>query len=86
MSQPSRQHLTTWTIHSGADFGRAIAEIRARRHLTQAQLAEEAGLRRDYLAQLESGRTVTLLEHLLRILRRCGATVTVSYPGDDGEA
>ncbi len=43
-------------------------------------------MRRDYLAQLESGRTVTLLEHQLRILRRCGATVTVSYPGDDGEA
>jgi transcriptional regulator with XRE-family HTH domain len=86
MPQPSRQHLSTWTIHSGADFGRAIAEIRARRHLTQAQLAEESGLRRDYLAQLESGRTVTLLEHQLRILRRCGATVTVSWPGDDGDA
>jgi transcriptional regulator with XRE-family HTH domain len=76
----------TWTIRSGADFGRAIAEIRGRRRLTQAQLANEAGLTRDYLAQLEAGRTVTLLEHMLRILRRTGATVTVTYGDDDGEA
>jgi HTH-type transcriptional regulator/antitoxin HipB len=86
MSQPEEHQLATWTIRSGADFGRAIAEIRARRRLTQAELAREAGLTRDYLAQLESGRSVTLLEHLLRTLRRSGASVTVSYPGDDGQA
>lgn len=86
MSQPKGPQLATWTIHSGADFGRAIAEIRARRRLTQAELAREAGLTRDYLAQLESGRSVTLLEHLLRTLLRSGASVTVRYPGDDGQA
>jgi HTH-type transcriptional regulator / antitoxin HipB len=75
----------TWTIRSGADLGRAVAEIRGRRHLTQAELADEAGLTRDYLAQLESGRSVTLLEHLLRILRRSGATITVTWSGEHGE-
>jgi HTH-type transcriptional regulator/antitoxin HipB len=75
----------TWTIRSGADLGRAVAEIRGRRRLTQAELAEEAGLTRDYIAQLESGRTVTLLEHLLRILRRSGATITVTWPGEHAE-
>jgi HTH-type transcriptional regulator/antitoxin HipB len=74
-----------WTIRSGPDFGRAVAEIRGRRHLTQAELAEEVGLTRDYLAQLESGRSVTLLEHLLRILRRSGATIAVTWPDEHGE-
>ena len=87
MSRPEgRTQTARWTIHTGADFGRAIAEIRTRRNLTQAQLAAQTGLTRDYLAHLESGRTVTLLEHLLRVLRRSGATVTVTWTGDDGEA
>jgi transcriptional regulator with XRE-family HTH domain len=84
MSHEKQPHDLTWTIRSGADLGSAIADIRARKQLTQAQLADEAGLSREYLAQLESGRTVTLLEHLLRTLRRSGASVTVSYPSDSG--
>ena len=76
-----------WTIHSGADFGRAIADLRRRQGLTQAQLAEQSGLSRDYLAHLEAGRTSKSLDHLLRTLRRSGASVTVSLPDDDdGEA
>jgi transcriptional regulator with XRE-family HTH domain len=76
-----------WNIYSGADFGRAIAEIRRRQDLTQAQLAEQAGLSRAYLAHLESGRTSKSLEHLLRTLRRSGAIVTITLPEDnDGEA
>lgn len=78
--------MSQWTIHSGADFGRAIAEIRGRRELTQAQLAQQIGLSRDYLAHIEAGRTVTLLEHLLRSLRRSGATVTVTWPSEHGRA
>jgi transcriptional regulator with XRE-family HTH domain len=77
--------MSQWTIHTGADFGRAIAEIRGRQHLTQAQFAQHAGLSRDYLAHIEAGRTVTLLEHLLRSLRRSGATVTVTWPGERGQ-
>ena len=84
MSHNKQQEALTWTIRSGADLGSAIADIRACRKLTQAQLGDEVGLSREYLAQLESGRTVRLLEHLLRILRRSGATVTVTYPSDNG--
>jgi transcriptional regulator with XRE-family HTH domain len=76
-----------WNIHSSSDFGRAIAEIRRRQGLTQARLAEQTGLSRDYLAHLEAGRTSKSLDHLLRILRRSGATVTISLPeDDDGQA
>jgi len=82
----SQRESSTWTIRSGVDFGRAIADIRAKRGITQAQLAAETGLTREYVAQLEHGRTARMLEHLLRILRRSGATVTVTYGGCDGEA
>ncbi len=78
--------MAHWTIHSGSDFGRAIADMRRRQGLTQAQLAEQAGLSRDYLAHLEAGRTSKSLDHIMRTLRRSGATVTVSLPEDgDGE-
>lgn len=73
--------MTRWSIHTGADLGRAIADIRGREGLTQAQFARQAGLSRDYLAHIEAGRTVTLLEHMLRTLRRAGAEVSVNWPG-----
>ncbi len=72
----------TWVVRSGADFGRAIADIRVARGMTQAQLASSAGMERPYLAKIETGRSVRLLEHVLRILRRLGATVTITL-GDD---
>lgn len=78
--------MARWNIRTGADFGRAIAEIRGQRNLTQAKLAEQTGLSRGYLAHLENGRSAASLEHLLRVLRRSGATVTVTCPSDDGEA
>ncbi len=85
MSQKDSRPDQTWTIGSAADFGRAIADIRARRGLTQERFAAQAGLSRVYLAQIESGRSARLLEHLLRLLRRAGATVTITLKPDDGE-
>jgi HTH-type transcriptional regulator/antitoxin HipB len=79
MSQPSRP---TWTVRSGEDLGKVVAEIRARRGLTQEQLAVRGGLSRAYLAQIERGRTGSLIEHILRLLRRMGATITVTLDGD----
>jgi len=74
-----------WTVKSPADLGRAVAEIRTRRGLTQKELAAQAALSRTYLSHIESGRSSRLIEHALRTLRRLGATVTISIP-DDGEA
>jgi len=79
------RQMTRWTIHSGADFGRAISAIRLRRGLTQAKLAEQSGLTRAHLAHLEAGRSSRSLEHVLRILRRSGARVTVEWPLDDND-
>jgi len=69
-------------IRTGADMGRAIAELRRHKHMTQHDLGELADLTQEYISKIESGRTVTLLEHELRILRRLGATITITIPDD----
>jgi HTH-type transcriptional regulator/antitoxin HipB len=74
----------SWSVRSGDDLGRAVAEIRRGRGLTQSELAGEAGLSRAWLAKLERGRSTAVLDHLLRLLRRLGATVTITF--DDGPA
>ena len=70
-------------IHSGSDVGRAIYAARAARSLTQREAAELTGIEATYLSKIESGRTVSLLEHELRILRRLGARVVVQVEQDD---
>jgi len=56
----------------GETIGRRIADARARAHLTQADLAREAGLDRSALAKIEVGtRRVTALE-LARIAEQTG--------------
>jgi len=67
-----------WVVHSGSDFGRAVADIRHIRKLTQTELSSEAGLGRTWLAKLETGRTTLVLEIFLRLLRRLDATVTIT--------
>jgi HTH-type transcriptional regulator/antitoxin HipB len=73
----------TWGIRSPADLGRAIAGARHERGLSQEGLARELGLDRSYLSELEAGRSTIAVERSLRALRRLGATVTVTLPGDD---
>jgi transcriptional regulator with XRE-family HTH domain len=60
-------------------------------HLTQSELAANAALSRDYVAQIEAGHSTSLLEKLLRLLRRLGARVTITIDTatdreDDGSA
>jgi transcriptional regulator with XRE-family HTH domain len=75
-----------WVVRSTADLGRAVAGVRAERRLTQEALAEESGVDRSYVARLERGLGTLAIERVLRMLRRMGATVTVSLDddGDDG--
>jgi HTH-type transcriptional regulator/antitoxin HipB len=69
----------TWLVRSPEDVGRALAGARRARGMTQADLAEEVGVHRSYLAELESGAASPLvLERLLRALRHSGATLTVT--------
>ena len=74
----------TWTVRSAEDLGRAIADIRRADGLTQEELATQGGLSRSWLAKLETGHTTPVLEHLLRLLHRLGATITISFGEDRG--
>lgn len=80
----------TVQVRSARGLGLAVAEARMARGWTQAQLAERAGISRDYLAHVERGRTNRLLEIYLRAIRRAGGRVIVTFEdspgGDSGEA
>lgn len=76
----SRQPAPTWRIASAEDLGRALAETRSARGLTQQQLADSIDVQRSYLAELEAGASVQMIERLLRAFRRMGAEVTVTLP------
>lgn len=80
----SRQ-VRNWLVHNPRDVGRAIAGVRAERGLTQAQLAEQLGIDRAYLARLESGADQLVLERAILALRRMGASVTVSLSNEDSD-
>ena len=67
-------------IRSGDDLGLAVAEARVVRRLSQQELAAEVGIDRTYLARLENGLTVQMLDRAVRILRLLGATITVTLP------
>lgn len=66
------------TVRSPEDLGRAIAELRQTHGLTQQDLAETLGVSRSVIAHLERGRHGTTLARILRILRRLGATITIT--------
>ncbi len=77
----------TWEVRSGPDLGRAIADIRKSRGQTQDELARNVPIDPNYLSKIEAGRSVSLLEQTLRVLRRLGARITVTFDEDaDGQA
>jgi transcriptional regulator with XRE-family HTH domain len=78
-SAPAQQ----WTVRSPEDLGRAVARVRRARGLTQAGVAGRTGVERTYLARLEAGASVLLLERSLRVLEQLGATVVVTWADDD---
>ncbi len=72
-----------WVVRSGSDLGAAIGEIRTSRGVTQADLSEQLGVSRTWLAKLERGRTTNMVDLLVRLLRNMGATILVEF--DDQE-
>ena len=64
-------------IYASASLGEAIRHYRREAGLTQAQLAELAGLRRSYLSELESGKETEQVKRILRVLRQLGVRMTL---------
>mgnify|MGYP003461265108 CR=1 FL=1 len=76
--------MRTWNVRSAEDLGRALAELRHDRNMTQEQLADLAAIGRTNLAKIERGRSTPLLDNVLRLLRRMGATVTITWDDHGG--
>jgi transcriptional regulator with XRE-family HTH domain len=64
-------------VYSPASLGDAIRHYRTAAGLTQAQLAEMAGLHRSYLSELESGKETEQLKRLLHVFRQLGVRMTL---------
>lgn len=69
-------------IRSSADLGRALATMRKRRRLSQAQVAELLGVDRSYVTKIERGHSSPLLDLMLSALVDLGGTLTVEF--DEG--
>ena len=67
-------------IRCGGDLGKALNETRRTYGLTQIQLAEQLGLDQAYLARLERGHSVLLLDRVVVALRMLGADIVVNVP------
>ena len=64
-------------IYTPASLGDAIRHYRTEAGLTQAELAQKAGLHRSYLSELESGKETEQVKRLLRVLRQLGVRMTL---------
>lgn len=64
-------------ISTPASLGAAIRHYRKQAGLSQAQLAEQTGLNRTYLSNLEQGRETEQLKRVLRLLRQLGVRMTL---------
>jgi len=73
-----------YVIRSGEDLGRTVAEARLVRRMTQEQLADETGVERTYLARLEAGHSVQLIDRALTLLRHLGVEVHATQDIGDG--
>jgi transcriptional regulator with XRE-family HTH domain len=77
MSTDDRTGKGPFRIYTPASLGDAIRHYRQEAGLTQAQLADMAGLHRPYLAGLEGGKETEQLTRLFRVLRQLGVRMTV---------
>lgn len=62
----------SFRIYTPASIGAAIKHYRHSAGLSQAELAEQAGIRRTYLSYLENGQETEQLKRILRVLRQLG--------------
>ena len=80
--------MTTPQVGSGAALGAAVRQARTDQGLSQAELAQDAKVGRQWLVALEAGDKASApLDMLLRVLRELDLTVTLDptshAPADD---
>ncbi|MGH9092776.1 MAG: helix-turn-helix transcriptional regulator [Acidimicrobiales bacterium] len=60
------------------DLTAAVREFRTLKGLSQVELAELAGVNRQYVSDLERGHVVQQVRYLLRLLQQLGVEVTLT--------
>lgn len=74
----SRDHAKAFRVYAPASLGTAIRHYREEAGLTQAELAQRAGIHRSYLSELETGAETEQLRRIFRILRQLGVRMTLN--------
>ncbi|MDP9115902.1 MAG: helix-turn-helix domain-containing protein [Actinomycetota bacterium] len=64
-------------VLSPKDLGRFLADLRAERGLTQVQLADELGVSRRYVYEIENGKPSLYSDRLFATLRLLGAHLVI---------
>ncbi len=77
MSTERQTSRGPFRIYTPASLGDAIRHYRNEAGLTQAQLADLAGLQRSYLSELESGKETEQVKRLFHVLRQLGVRMTL---------
>lgn len=70
-------------VLSSRDLGSFLSDLRVRRGLTQAQLAEELGVSRRYVYEIEAGKPSLYSERLFTTLRLLGAHLIIEANVDE---
>lgn len=73
--------LTRERASTPADLGRRLADLRARRGLTQSQVAERLGVSRRYVCEIEAGKPSLYSARLFRLLELLDAGLVVEGEG-----
>ena len=67
-------------VRSAAQLGAFLRQARERAGLSQKALADELGIDRKYLYQIESGRPTRYTQRLFALTRILGVRVTLDQP------
>lgn len=68
-------------VRSARALGKELAQLRFERGLTQEELADQLGLTRRYVYELETGKPNLLTTRLFELLRELGAHLEVVEDG-----
>lgn len=72
-----------WAAMAEAGPGYQVARLRARRGLSQAELAGLVGTKQPSIARLESGQREPSLSFLRRVVEALGGKLSVQITGDE---
>ena len=71
-------------VRTAVDLGAVIRERRRKRGLSQAKLARQVGVGREWIIEVEKGKSAAPLKLLLRTLRALGLAL-YAQPADEPE-